>query len=245
MPPHTVTVVAVDDHPLVLSGITHELKNEQTVRLIATGSRGQDVTRLVAHHKPDVLLLDVEMPEGEDGVQRFDAIGIIKDITQTYPKTKIIVISHESSKYLVNAVVSAGALGFIDKLDFRCTSSLPTAILTVHQNGMYLSSELYKLLQNRGGVGEVILSEQQHRALALRGTQPDATIEGLALMMGISAATYKKHLKAAADKLNARTTRSAVLKALQIGIIPIRPITAVTNTKRVTKKLPLCLRKND
>lgn len=224
MNPPPISVVAVDDHNLILSGIKHELSQHAGIHLVATGARGQDVLSLIREHGPDVLVLDVEMPENDDGPERFDAIGTIEYLQAHHPKTKIIVVSHESSKFLVNAVVSAGAVGFIDKLDFRSAACLPNAIETVNERRMYFSTELYSHLRTDTPTGEIILTEQQYKALTLLCTYPDKNNSGLATMMSISEGTLKRHLRAAADKLGAQSVRSAMIRAMQLGIVPLRPI---------------------
>ena len=232
-----ITVVAVDDHILILGGIKLELSNQAGIQLVATGTRGRDVVRLVQTYSPDVLVLDVEMPEGDDKEDRFDAIGTIADIHAHHPQTKLIIISHASSKFLVNAVISAGAAAFIDKMDLHCASSLPRAIETVHGNGVYLSPELYHMLGKSGPITETILTEQQYKVLALCAAYPDETIAELSNIMSVSVSAFKKYLKAAADKLNAKTTRGALFKAVQLGIIPLRPIDSLLGAGGVNIEL--------
>ena len=98
MNPKVIRVVAVDDHNIVLSGIKHELLENEHIEVVATGTRGREVMPLVHEHQPHVLVLDVEMPVGDDVIERFDTIRAIVEIRESYPDTKILAMSHDARK---------------------------------------------------------------------------------------------------------------------------------------------------
>lgn len=216
-----ITVVAVDDHSIVLDGIAGRLKPVETIELLAVGRRGSEVLPLVAMHHPDILVLDMGMPTNDGEEDRFEAIAAIERITSDYPNTKTIVLSQNIEPILIKAAIQAGANGYIDKLDMNSSVHLPVTIDIVHAGGIYFSSSVHRKLSSGVSRNAIDLSKQQSLVVYAIATTPNAAHKELAIRMGISESTFKKHLGIVLEKMNVTNKTAAVLKAVKLGFVSI------------------------
>ncbi len=133
------TIVLADDHSLVRDGIRALLETEGDLEVIGEAANGKEAIALVHEKKPDLLIIDIRMPEmnGIDAVQALNSAG-------TAVKT-IILSMHDSEEYILKSV-SAGANGYLlkdtDKTEFL------KAIHTVIQGGKYFSGDISNVLVN-------------------------------------------------------------------------------------------------
>ena len=131
------TIAFVDDHMLVRNGIKSLLEEELDLEFIAEGSNGYDAIKIVEEKKPDILIIDVRMPElnGIDAVQKIQEKG---------SSSKSIVLSmHDSEEYILQSI-KAGAFGYLlkdtDKKEFI------KAIHTVHSGEKYFSGDISNII---------------------------------------------------------------------------------------------------
>jgi DNA-binding NarL/FixJ family response regulator len=132
-----ITIALVDDHMLVRNGIKSLLEEERDLHVIAEGSNGYEAIEIVEKHKPDILIIDVRMPElnGIDAVQKIQEKG---------NKSRSIVLSmHDSEEYILQSI-KAGAFGYLlkdtDKKEFI------KAIHTVHSGEKYFSGDISNII---------------------------------------------------------------------------------------------------
>ena len=132
-----ITIALVDDHMLVRNGIKSLLEEEQDLQVIAEGSNGFEAIDIVDKYKPDILIIDVRMPElnGIDAVQKIQDKG---------SNSKSIVLSmHDSEEYILQSI-KAGAFGYLlkdtDKKEFI------KAIHTVHSGEKYFSGDISNII---------------------------------------------------------------------------------------------------
>lgn len=127
----------VDDHMLVRNGIKSLLEEEKDLVVIAEGSNGYEAIKIVEELNPDILIIDVRMPElnGIDAVQKIQTKG---------SSSKSIVLSmHDSEEYILQSI-KAGAFGYLlkdtDKKEFI------KAIHTVHSGEKYFSGDISNII---------------------------------------------------------------------------------------------------
>lgn len=132
-----ITIALVDDHMLVRNGIKSLLEEEKDLEVIAEGSNGYDAISIVEELHPDILIIDVRMPElnGIDAVQKIQEKG---------SNSKSIVLSmHDSEEYILQSI-KAGAFGYLlkdtDKKEFI------KAIHTVHSGEKYFSGDISNII---------------------------------------------------------------------------------------------------
>jgi len=132
-----ITIALVDDHMLVRNGIKSLLEEELDLQVIAEGSNGFEAIEIVEQYKPDILIIDVRMPElnGIDAVQKIQEKG---------SSSKSIVLSmHDSEEYILQSI-KAGAFGYLlkdtDKKEFI------KAIHTVYSGEKYFSGDISNII---------------------------------------------------------------------------------------------------
>ena len=147
-----IKIALVDDHKLVRNGIKSLLEEEQDIIVVAEGSNGFEALDIVSELNPDILIIDVRMPE-MNGIEAVGKLGALNK------STKAIVLSmHDSEDYIIQSI-KAGASGYLlkdtDKKEFL------KAIHTVYNGGKYFSGDISNVivsnfLQNASGSSKVI-----------------------------------------------------------------------------------------
>lgn len=132
-----ITIALVDDHMLVRNGIKSLLEEEQDLQVIAEGSNGFEAIDIVDKYKPDILIIDVRMPE-------LNGIDAVRKIQDKGGNSKSIVLSmHDSEEYILQSI-KAGAFGYLlkdtDKKEFI------KAIHTVHSGEKYFSGDISNII---------------------------------------------------------------------------------------------------
>lgn len=103
-----ITVVVADDHPLVRQGLCAVFETTGDLRVVAEAGNGQDAVRLCVEHRPDVVLMDLQLP----GLHGIDAT---RQVRQGAPETAVLVLTMFDDDDTVFAAVSAGASGYLLK----------------------------------------------------------------------------------------------------------------------------------
>ncbi|HEY1256724.1 MAG TPA: response regulator transcription factor, partial [Terracidiphilus sp.] len=105
---HVITVLVVDDHPLLRDGIASALENESDMRVVAEAVDGKSALEQFRIHQPDVTLMDLQMP-GMSGIEALRAIR------QEFPVARVIVLTTYSGDAQVLNALKSGASGFMLK----------------------------------------------------------------------------------------------------------------------------------
>lgn len=147
-----IRIALVDDHKLVRNGIKSLLEEETDLVVVAEGANGLEALEIVKNLNPDLLIIDVRMPE----MNGIEAVGKLKDYPST---TKAIVLSmHDSEDYIIQSI-NAGASGYLlkdtDKKEFL------KAIHTVYNGGKYFS----------GDISNVIVSNFLQKSSGIKGVE--------------------------------------------------------------------------
>lgn len=132
-----IRIALVDDHLLVRNGIKSLLSEEHDLEVIAEGSNGYEAIEIVKNLKPDILIIDVRMPE-------MNGIDAVRKIQETDTSSKAIVLSmHDSEEYILQSI-KAGAYGYLlkdtDKKEFI------KAIHTVQAGEKYFSGDISNII---------------------------------------------------------------------------------------------------
>ena len=103
-----ITVVVVDDHPVVRAGLVGLLTVEEDVEVVGEAADGDEALALVARYAPDVVLMDLRMP-------RRDGVAATADITSRHPATRVLVLTTYDTDADIVRAVEAGATGYLLK----------------------------------------------------------------------------------------------------------------------------------
>jgi len=133
----TVTVLLADDHPIVRQGLRHLLEAEPNLKMVGEASNGLEAVGLVEKFKPDVLIVDIVMPE-------LNGLEVLKQAMERSPQTRCIVLSMQSADVYVVEALKAGALGYV--LKETGPSELINAVHQVIQGRRYLSPRISERL---------------------------------------------------------------------------------------------------
>lgn len=134
-----ISIVLVDDHAIVRDGIKYLLEEEQNLTVIGEGASGFEAIKLVQEIEPDLLIIDVRMPE-------MNGIEAVKTINLQPTKTKSIILSmHDSEEYILESI-EANAMGYL--LKDASKAEILKAIYTVNRGEKYFSGDISNIIVN-------------------------------------------------------------------------------------------------
>jgi DNA-binding NarL/FixJ family response regulator len=215
-----IRVAILDDHQGIIDGYIYRLGTAQDITVVATALYGEDLEKTLAQHPVDVLLLDVQIPTSPTNPNPYPILYIIPRLLEIYPNLVVLVISMHTQRTLINAVMEAGASGYVVKDDQATIRELPSVIRTVAGGSIYMSQYAYQeLKKSKTGALLQPLSPRQLEALSMCAGFPDASTDELAKKMNIANSTLRNLLSGAYLKLNVRSKAAAIAKARQLGLI--------------------------
>ena len=208
-----IRIIISDDHPVVRAGLRGMISGEPGFDVIGEAENGKEAIALTGELKPDVVLMDLRMPE-MDGVT---AIGHIK---ADYPDVQILVLTTYESDADILRAIETGATGYLLKDTPR--EELFEAIRLVAQGKSPLDPGVAtRLMQRMRGADEEGLSSREIEVLELvaHGTSN----KEIAKRLWVSETTVKSHMLHIFDKLGVADRTAAVTAALKRGIIRLEP----------------------
>ena len=208
-----IRIIISDDHPVVRAGLRGMISGEPGFDVIGEAENGKEAIALTGELKPDVVLMDLRMPE-MDGVT---AIGHIK---ADYPDVNILVLTTYESDADILRAIETGATGYLLKDTPR--EELFEAIRLVAQGKSPLDPGVAtRLMQRMRGADEEGLSSREIEVLELvaHGTSN----KEIAKRLWVSETTVKSHMLHIFDKLGVADRTAAVTAALKRGIIRLEP----------------------
>lgn len=207
-----IRLVVADDHLVVREGLVAILATDPSCEVVAEASTGREAIAAVLQHEPDVLLLDLQMPD-------IDGVATIRALRGSDCATRILVFTAYDDDDLIVDAVRAGVDGYLLKGTGR--DELLGAIATVARGG--------KLLQ--AGVATKILARLGDPSSPVQLTPREQEVvellaEGLsnkevARVLGITERTAKFHVSSLLQKLDVENRTEAVTRALQLKLIEI------------------------
>jgi two-component system response regulator NreC len=218
-----INVLIVDDHAVVRAGIRMLLESDPELKIVGEGENGQDAVRLCKELSPDVILMDVTMPE-MDGVE---ATRLIKAMAAPAPAVLALSI-HEGTDYFFH-MLQAGAAGYIPKR--AAPEELLRAIHVVAQGNVFLepsvakelvSDYLIRVQDGREHDSYDGLSEREREILT--HIAEDDTNMAIANALNISVKTVERHRENIMHKLNLHTRTELVKYAIRKGLISLDDI---------------------
>ena len=214
-----IRVLLADDHPLIRLGIQAMLARRANIRVIAEVATGDDAVRLACALKPDIALLDINMP-GLGG------LGAAKQLRQRLPSCRVIIISMHEDREYVRQAVAAGAKGYIQK--DTAPEVLRDAIETVHYGRTFFTDGASRaLLADVVGAGGRMsevdvdgLTSREREVLIL--IAEGASNKEAAAKLKIGVRTVETHRERVIRKLGIRTTAGLTKYALANGLIKFK-----------------------
>ncbi len=208
-------VVIADDHAIVRAGLRALIHNETGLELIAEAAGGYEAIELVEKNKPDVLVLDISMPD-------LDGILVTRKLIPNFPELRILILTLHEDEALVREALKAGASGYI--LKRAAESELVTAIQVILRGDMYVDSSMLRSLL---GEPKPVAAQQTIPSESLTPRESEILkliVEGftnrqIGEHLNISIRTVEGHRANITDKLGLHSRLDMVRYARQHGMI--------------------------
>ena len=210
----TVRVMLVDDHALIRDGLRAALGNEPDMEVVGAASSVAEALVMVPRLAPDVVLVDVNLGAGADGLELVDALR------QRYDSLGIVVLTMYDDDELMLRALRTGASAYALK-----TSSTDALIVTMRHAvaapRSFSAEGLTRVLARASEAppAQVLTDREQEVLEHLASGHPIATI---ARQMYLGVSTLKTHIAHVYDKLDATSRTEAVMTAVRLGLLDVR-----------------------
>ncbi len=206
-----IRVVLAEDHPVVRKGIKDILASVPDIEVAGEAGDGEEALRMVQEYKPDLLLLDMELPV-------LDGVEITEKLNQTESGVKILVLSSYSDRGYIQEMISLGVSGYLIKDEVPEYIIKAIRGVTQGEEG-WVSREVAALLgeftRDDQGIDELTPREIEVLQLVVEGQ----TNREIGFNLDISEKTVEKHLHNVYKKLNVRSRVEAAVLAVDEGMI--------------------------
>jgi DNA-binding NarL/FixJ family response regulator len=217
-----IRVVLVDDQPLIRTGIRALLDAEDDIEVVAEGANGRDGVALALEHRPDIVLMDVQMPE-VDGIE---ATRRIASDDRLVGVRVVILTNYGLDEYVFNSL-RAGASGFVVK-DTEPADLLQALRVTMRGDALLSPAVTRRLISEFVARPADVLPSSDLESLTNREREVVALVahglsnDEIAEHMVLSPMTAKTHVSRAMTKLGARDRAQLVVFAYQSGLVAPR-----------------------
>jgi DNA-binding NarL/FixJ family response regulator len=210
-----IKILLADDHKMIRTSLGRLLAEEMNLEIIGEADNGRETVKLAKDLTPDIIIMDIGMPE-------LNGIEATKQIVQISKKIKVIALSMHSDKMFVTGMFKAGASGYL--LKDSAFDELIDAIKTVVDNKIYLSKEITGIVVSeliealsKDSIGEpTSLSDREKEVLQLL-VEGKSTKE-IANVLNLSIKTIESHRKNIMTKLEIYTIPELTKYAVRMGI---------------------------
>lgn len=211
-----IRVLLADDHAVVRAGIRQFLEQANDITIIAEANDGDMARSLIAQYKPDVAVLDIQMPKAT-------GIEVTRWVRANHQDVGVLVLTAYDDDPYVMAVLQAGANGYV--LKTASPISIVQAVRDVYEGKSALdptiTSRLMAHMASRTTDDIPLYEDLTERELAVLSIAGKGyTNKAIGVQLGISDRTVQGHLAKTYHKLRANSRTEAVMKAVSVGLIP-------------------------
>jgi DNA-binding NarL/FixJ family response regulator len=210
-----IRIILADDHNLTRAGLRLLLEQIEGVEVLGEADNGRDALALARQHTPQLILMDISMPE-------MNGIEALSRITKEIPSARVIILSTHSDEAHVLDALRAGAAGYL--LKNAATRELHAAVDAVAKGGTFLSPQIASLVIARStgrtpsSPGTLDHLTGRQREILQLIAEGKSTKE-MAFLLNVSVKTIETHRAQLMDRLNIRDIAGLVRYALKAGLV--------------------------
>lgn len=207
------TIVVVDDHPIVLEGLTKMLDKEKGLDVTGSFSNGKDLLGFLENHHVDIVLLDISLPD-------INGIDLCREIKNKTPQTIVLAFSNHNERSTIMNMLHSGASGYL--LKSTSPREIVTAIYEVLNAGLIFSQEIQQII---AATEPAVTSGQEIRLTnrekeILKMIASGDTTQQIAKKLFLSKFTVENHRKNILQKLRVKNVAELIAAASRQGWIP-------------------------
>jgi len=204
-----ISILIVDDHPVVRVGLASMLRTQESLKVIGAAWNGQEAFAMIERHQPQIMLLDLRMP-GMNGVETLEALRSLAN-----PPRVIVLTNFETDEDVYRAV-RAGAQGYLVKS--TSPQEMFEAIKTVASGRRYFPAHIATRLAQRMSRSNLTAREREILEMMSKGL----TNKQIGAALDISANTARNHVNNIIEKLDVADRTEAVTTAIQQGLLDVQ-----------------------
>jgi len=225
-----ITVVIVDDHPVVRAGMSAVLDGAAGVTVVAEGASGADALRLVAQHRPDVLVLDVNLPD-------LNGVEVARRLRDRGTTTAILILTIYDDSQTVFGLLESGATGYV--LKDEALETLVSAVRAAARGETWLSPSVARQVVSRA-IGEAPSPREQDFGELSRAVRASISLtprevevlrllaqgldnEAIAQRLVVTKRTVQNHVSNIYGKLGVASRTEAMLYAIRHELVQVSP----------------------
>jgi DNA-binding NarL/FixJ family response regulator len=210
-----INLLLVDDHPVVRKGIISCLARHEHLQIVGEAEDGQDAMRKARELMPDIVLMDIDMPE-------MDGLAVTELLRKEIPKIKVLILSMHSNTEYVMRIIQSGASGYI--LKEAPAEDLVRAIDLVNDGEAFFSPEvaraaLNKYVRGGGEDGSAQLTNREREVLVQ--IAEGLSNKEIANKLGVGVRTVETHRERIMRKLNIHSVAGLTKFAISKGLISL------------------------
>jgi len=214
-----ITVVIVDDHPVVRAGMRMVLDAADDITIVAEGASGADALRLVAQRRPDVLVLDVNLPD-------LNGVEVTQRLREQGTTTAILILTVHDNSQTVFGLLESGATGYV--LKDEALETLVSAVRSAARGESWLSPAVARQVVRRA-VGEAAPESSEPPPIPLTPRELEVLrllAQGLdnaaiAEQLVVTKQTVQNHVSNIYGKLGVTMRTEAALYAIRRGLVQV------------------------
>ncbi|MBI5824654.1 MAG: response regulator transcription factor [Chloroflexi bacterium] len=208
-----IRILLADDHHIVRAGVRQLLESASDLQVIAEAGDGEEAQSLIQKHKPDVAVLDIQMPKAS-------GIEVTRWVRANLPEVGVLILTAYDEDPYVMAVLQAGANGYV--LKTAQADDLIQAVRDVHEGKSALDPAITRKLMSsmfKGTEKKMVEPLTDRELEVLRLAAKGFTNKAIGVQLSISDRTVQGHLAHIFAKLQANSRTEAVMRAVSLGLI--------------------------
>lgn len=207
MPDHRIRILLVDDHPMMIKGLTATIEPEPDMEVVGSATSGSEALYQFRETMPDLTIMDIGLGREMNGIQATEAIR------RDFPGARILMLTMHAEDDRIHRALEAGAATYL--LKDVLGDCLVDTIRKVHAGGSPIPPEVGRKIVD--GLSRPLLTPRESQVLRLMAD--GLRNKEIAGRLGISEQTVMSHIKAIFEKLGVNDRTKAVMVALHRGII--------------------------